>query len=129
MAPQGQAQAMWRHLDALGPLRPPLEDDSLTEIMVNGADMVYVERGGKILLTDVRFDDENHLLRVIDLIVTAVGRRIDFRHPLCHARLLHPSRSNAEHPPEQPPTPFHPIPTFSPSPSHHHSNLTSHTLT
>src|SRR5260370_37615959 len=99
MAPQGQAQAMWRHLDALGPLRPPLEDDSLTEIMVNGADMVYVERAGKILLTDVRFDDENHLLRVIDLIVTAVGRRIDFRSPLCDARLLDGSRVNAVIPP------------------------------
>src|SRR5260370_29782585 len=99
MAPQGQAQAMWRHLDALGPLRPPLEDDSLTEIMVNGADMVYVERGGKILLTDVHFDDENHLLRVIDLIVSAVGRRIDFRQPLCDAPLLDGSRVNAVVPP------------------------------
>src|SRR5258708_21049127 len=90
---------MSRYLDALGPLRPLVEDDSLTEIMVNGADMVYVERGGKILLTDVRFDDENHLLRVIDLIVTAVGRRIDFRSPLCDARLLDGSRVNAVIPP------------------------------
>jgi len=92
-------EEMARYLDALGPLRPLVEDDSLTEIMVNGPDMVYVERGGKILLTDVRFDDENHLLRVIDLIVTAVGRRVDFRSPLCDARLLDGSRVNAVIPP------------------------------
>jgi pilus assembly protein CpaF len=93
------AEEMARYLEALGPLRPLVEDDSLTEIMVNGPDMVYVERGGKILLTDVRFDDENHLLRVIDLIVTAVGRRIDYRQPLCDARLLDGSRVNAVIPP------------------------------
>jgi pilus assembly protein CpaF len=98
-APQRNAEEMSRYLDALGPLRPLVEDDSLTEIMVNGPDMVYVERGGKILLTDVRFDDEGHLLRVIDLIVSAVGRRIDFRQPLCDARLLDGSRVNAAIPP------------------------------
>jgi pilus assembly protein CpaF len=92
-------EEMTRYLDALGPLRPLVEDDSLTEIMVNGIDMVYVERQGKLLLTDVRFDDENHLLRVIDLIVSAVGRRIDFRQPLCDARLLDGSRVNAVVPP------------------------------
>ncbi|HVS42897.1 MAG TPA: ATPase, T2SS/T4P/T4SS family, partial [Candidatus Dormibacteraeota bacterium] len=90
---------MARYLAALGPLRPLVEDDTLTEIMVNGADMVYVERGGKILLADVRFDDENHLLRIIDLIVSAVGRRIDHRQPLCDARLLDGSRVNAVVPP------------------------------
>jgi pilus assembly protein CpaF len=93
------SEEMARYLEALGPLRPLVEDDTLTEIMVNGTDMVYVERGGKILLTDVRFDDENHLLRVIDLIVSAVGRRIDFRQPLCDARLLDGSRVNAVVPP------------------------------
>ena len=92
-------EEMTRYLEALGPLRPLVEDDSLTEIMVNGVDMVYVERQGKLLLTDVRFDDENHLLRVIDLIVSAVGRRIDFRQPLCDARLLDGSRVNAVVPP------------------------------
>jgi len=98
-APQRNAEEMSRYLDALGPIRPLVEDDSLTEIMVNGPDMVYVERGGRILLTDVRFDDENHLLRVIDLIVSAVGRRIDYRQPLCDARLLDGSRVNAAIPP------------------------------
>ncbi|MGD0834268.1 MAG: CpaF family protein [Candidatus Dormibacteria bacterium] len=88
-----------RYLDALGPLRPLIEDDSLTEIMVNGPDMIYVERKGKILLTDIRFDDEAHLLRVIDTIVSSVGRRIDARSPLCDARLLDGSRVNAAIPP------------------------------
>jgi pilus assembly protein CpaF len=84
-----------RYLEALGPLRPLIDDDSLTEIMVNGHEMVYVERKGKILLTDVRFDSEEHLLRVIDTIVSSVGRRIDQRSPLCDARLLDGSRVNA----------------------------------
>jgi pilus assembly protein CpaF len=84
-----------RYLEALGPLRPLIDDDSLTEIMVNGAEMVYVERKGKILLTDIRFDSEEHLLRVIDTIVSSVGRRIDQRSPLVDARLLDGSRVNA----------------------------------
>ena len=88
-----------RYLEALGPLRPLVDDDSLTEIMVNGPDMVYVERKGKILLTDIRFDDEAHLMRVIDTIGAAVGRRIDSRTPLMDARLLDGSRVNAAIPP------------------------------
>jgi pilus assembly protein CpaF len=88
-----------RYVEALGPLRPLVEDDSLTEIMVNGPEMVYVERKGKILLTDIRFDDEAHLLRVIETIVSSVGRRIDQRSPLCDARLLDGSRVNAAVPP------------------------------
>jgi pilus assembly protein CpaF len=88
-----------RYLEALGPLRPLIDDDSLTEIMVNGPEMVYVERKGKILLTDIRFEDEAHLLRVIDTIVSSVGRRIDARNPLCDARLLDGSRVNAALPP------------------------------
>ncbi len=87
------------YLDALGPIRVLVEDDRLTEIMVLGPEMVYVETQGKIVLTDVRFDDEEHLLRVIDLIVSAVGRRIDIRQPLCDARLLDGSRVNAVIPP------------------------------
>jgi pilus assembly protein CpaF len=88
-----------RYLEALGPLRPLIDDDSLTEIMVNGPDMVYVERKGKILLTDVRFENEDHLMRVIETIVSSVGRRIDARTPLCDARLLDGSRVNAAVPP------------------------------
>ena len=87
------------YLQALGPLRILLEDDNLTEIMVVGPDMVYVESQGRILLTDVRFKDTDHLMKVIDLIVSAVGRRIDTRQPLCDARLLDGSRVNAVVPP------------------------------
>src|SRR5438034_7627155 len=59
-----------RYYEALGPIRNLVLDDSLTEVMVNGHENVYVERNGKILLTDRKFDDENHLLRVIDFIVS-----------------------------------------------------------
>jgi pilus assembly protein CpaF len=84
-----------RYYEALGPIRDLVLDDSLTEVMVNGPENIYVERGGKIMLTDRKFDDENHLLRVIDFIVSAVGRRIDFRTPMVDARLLDGSRVNA----------------------------------
>ncbi len=87
------------YLQALGPLRILLEDDNLTEIMVVGPEMVYVEAHGRIVLTDVRFTDTDHLMKVIDLIVSAVGRRIDTRQPLCDARLLDGSRVNAVVPP------------------------------
>ncbi|HVB14043.1 MAG TPA: CpaF family protein [Candidatus Dormibacteraeota bacterium] len=92
-------QGMEGYLQALGPLRVLVEDDSLTEIMVVGPDMVYVEAQGRIVLTDVRFRDNEHLLKVIDLIVAAVGRRVDVRQPLCDARLLDGSRVNAVVPP------------------------------
>ena len=86
-------------LDVLGPLRPLVEDDSLSEIMVNGPDLVYVERGGRLIETDVCFHDEGHLRDVIDAIVGAVGRRIDEDHPICDARLLDGSRVAASIPP------------------------------
>jgi pilus assembly protein CpaF len=128
-APQRNAEEMSRYLDALGPIRPLVEDDSLTEIMVNGPDMVYVERGGKILLTDVRFDDENHLLRVIDLIVSAVGRRIDYRQPLCDARLLDGSRVNAAIPPVAVDGPLLTIRKFAKDPYQVHDLVAFGTLT
>ena len=87
-----------RYLEALGPLRVLVEDDSLTEIMVMGPDMVYVERKGRILLTDIRFRDEEHLMKVIDPIGAAVGRRVDSQ-PALDARLLDGSRVNAAMPP------------------------------
>ena len=65
----------------LGPLEPLLDDPTVTEIMVNGPDKVYVERDGQLNRTDVTFDDEAHLRRVIDRIVTQVGRRIDESSP------------------------------------------------
>jgi len=80
---------------ALGPIRDLVLDDSLTEVMVNGPKHVYVERNGRILETDVEFEDDNHVLRVISFIVSAVGRRIDFRQPMVDARLWDGSRVNA----------------------------------
>jgi len=83
----------------LGPLEALLNDDTITEIMVNGADTVFVEQKGKLTRSPVRFDDEAHLRRVIDRIVSKVGRRIDESSPLVDARLMDGSRVNAIIPP------------------------------
>src|SRR4030081_27693 len=88
-------EELGKYYEALGPIRDLVLDDSLTEIMVNGPKQIFVERNGKILLTDRQFEDDNHLLRVIDFIVSAVGRRIDFRSPMADARLWDGSRVNA----------------------------------
>jgi pilus assembly protein CpaF len=82
-----------------GPLQRFLDDPSVTEIMVNGPDRVYVERGGKLLLTNAKFTSEEHLRRIIERIVTRVGRRIDESSPLVDARLQDGSRVNAIIPP------------------------------
>ena len=79
----------------LGPIQPLLEDDRVTEVMVNGPDHVYVELGGKTVLTNLKFQDEDELLSVIQFIVRSVGRRVDERSPLCDARLADGSRVNA----------------------------------
>ena len=79
----------------LGPIEPLIRDDRVTEIMVNGSDHVYVEMGGKVVLTNIKFLDEDQLLNVIQFIVRTVGRRIDERSPLCDARLADGSRVNA----------------------------------
>ncbi len=79
----------------LGPIEPLIRDDRVTEVMVNGPDHVYVEMGGKIVLTNIKFQDEDHLLSVIQFIVRSVGRRIDERVPLVDARLADGSRVNA----------------------------------
>jgi len=78
-----------------GPLEPLLRDPDITEIMVNGADYIYVERNGKIYPVEARFSNEAHLRRVIDKIVGRVGRRIDESSPLVDARLPDGSRVNA----------------------------------
>nr|WP_204332631.1 CpaF family protein [Geodermatophilus sabuli] len=82
-----------------GPLQRLLEDPTVTEIMCNGPEMVYVEQGGKLLRTGARFTSEEHLRRVIDRIVSRVGRRIDESSPLVDARLADGSRVNAIIPP------------------------------
>lgn len=82
-----------------GPLQRFLDDPSITEIMVNRLDQIYVERDGKLLLTDSRFSSEEHLRKVIERIVAKVGRRIDESSPLVDARLEDGSRVNAIIPP------------------------------
>jgi len=82
-----------------GPLEPLLRDDSVTEVMVNNHDRVYVERSGKLEITDATFVDNAHLLRIIDKIVSQVGRRVDEASPMVDARLPDGSRVNAIIPP------------------------------
>ncbi|GAB2528227.1 CpaF family protein [Paramicrobacterium agarici] len=82
-----------------GPLQPLLDDPSLSEIMVNGPDQIYVERAGQLTLTSSRFRSEDQLRRVIEKIVSRVGRRIDESSPLVDARLEDGSRVNAVIPP------------------------------
>jgi pilus assembly protein CpaF len=82
-----------------GPLEPMLRDDSVTEIMVNGPDRIYVERAGKLELTSSTFVDDAHLLRIIDKIVSQVGRRVDESSPMVDARLPDGSRVNSIIPP------------------------------
>lgn len=83
----------------LGPLEPLLADHSVSDILVNGHAAVYVERFGKLQRTDVRFRDDQHLLNIIDRIVSGLGRRIDESSPLVDARLKDGSRVNAIIPP------------------------------
>lgn len=82
-----------------GPLEPLLSDPDITEIMVNGHDQIYVERRGLIELTSVKFEDDNHLMRVIDRIVSPIGRRVDETSPMVDARLPNGYRVNATIPP------------------------------
>jgi pilus assembly protein CpaF len=83
----------------LGPLQPLLEDESVTEIMVNGAKNIYIERKGKIHRVPVTFESNDHVMRIIDRIVAPLGRRIDESSPYVDARLADGSRVNAVIPP------------------------------
>ncbi|MDA9207484.1 CpaF family protein [Octadecabacter sp.] len=83
----------------LGPLETLLQDESVNDILVNGPQQIFVERSGKLELTDITFKDERHLLRIIDKIVSAVGRRVDESNPYVDARLADGSRFNAMVPP------------------------------
>lgn len=92
-------QELYDEVTGLGPLEPLLKDESVNDILVNGPQQVFVERGGKLELTDTAFKDERHLLRIIDKIVSAVGRRVDESNPYVDARLADGSRFNAMVPP------------------------------
>jgi len=90
---------LYDEVTGLGPLETLLQDDTVSDILVNGPQQVFVERDGKLQLSDVTFKDERHLLRIIDKIVSAVGRRVDESHPYVDARLADGSRFNAMVPP------------------------------
>ncbi|MFG6641553.1 ATPase, T2SS/T4P/T4SS family, partial [Sulfitobacter sp. 1A09213] len=90
---------LYDEVTGLGPLETLLKDDSVNDILVNGPQQIFVERDGKLQLTDITFKDEKHLLRIIDKIVSAVGRRVDESNPYVDARLKDGSRFNAMVPP------------------------------
>jgi pilus assembly protein CpaF len=82
-----------------GPLEPLLADPTISDILVNGSQQVYIERHGKLEMTEVRFNDDAHLMNIIDRIVSAVGRRVDESSPMVDARLKDGSRVNVIIPP------------------------------
>ena len=92
-------QELYFEVKGLGPLETLLQDEMVNDILVNGPQQIFVERAGKLELTDVTFKDERHLLRIIDKIVSAVGRRVDESNPYVDARLKDGSRFNAMVPP------------------------------
>ena len=83
----------------LGPLEPLLRDESITEVMVNGPRQVYIERSGRLELTNVVFQNDDHVMRIIDRIIAPIGRRVDESSPMVDARLTDGSRVNAIIPP------------------------------
>lgn len=91
---QDLAAGIFDEMTGLGPLEPLLQDDSVSDILINTHEQVYVERGGELDLSGVQFANEAHLLRIINRIVATVGRRVDESQPLCDARLLDGSRVN-----------------------------------
>ncbi len=93
------SQDLYFEVTGLGPLEMLLKDETVNDILVNGPQQIFVERDGKLELTDVTFKDEKHLLRIIDKIVSAVGRRVDESNPYVDARLADGSRFNAMVPP------------------------------
>ena len=101
---------------ALQPIAPLLRDASLTEIMINGPDAIFVEREGRILLTDRRFEDENHLLSAVGALMTSAGRRLDLVDPVLEARLPDGSRLTIVLPPVAVDGPMITIRKFSASP-------------
>jgi len=95
----GLVSAVVHELVGLGPLEPLLEDAGISEIMVNGPSQIYVERRGRLTRTDVVFDDEAHLRRIIERILAPLGRRADEASPMADARLADGSRVNIILPP------------------------------
>ncbi len=92
---QDLGASIYDEMVGLGPLEPLLKDESINDILINGPFQVYVERRGELELTQVRFRDNDHLLRIVNRIVAGVGRRIDESQPMVDARLADGSRVNA----------------------------------
>ena len=92
-------QELYDEVKGLGPLESLLQDETVSDILVNGPHQIFVERNGKLQVSDVVFKDERHLMRIIDKIVSAVGRRVDESNPYVDARLADGSRFNAMVPP------------------------------
>ncbi|GAB5433731.1 MAG: CpaF family protein [Epibacterium sp.] len=90
---------LYDEVTGLGPLEALLKDDTVSDILVNGPQQIFIERAGKLELSDITFKDEKHLMRIIDKIVSAVGRRVDESNPYVDARLQDGSRFNAMVPP------------------------------
>ncbi len=101
--PEGVRHRLFRdvinEIVGYGPIEPLLADPSVTEVMVNGADLVYAEREGKLVKTAIRFEDNDHVLRIINRIVRPLGRRVNRKSPAVDARLPDGSRVNAIVPP------------------------------
>ena len=96
---RGMMADLYDEVKGLGPLEPLLKDESISDILVNGPHQIFIERNGKLSVSDVTFKDEKHLMRIIDKIVSAVGRRVDESNPYVDARLADGSRFNAMVPP------------------------------
>ncbi len=92
-------QELFDEVTGLGPLETLLQDETVSDILVNGPHQIFVEREGKLQVSDITFKDEKHLSRIIDKIVSAVGRRVDESNPYVDARLQDGSRFNAMVPP------------------------------
>ncbi|MFY2824029.1 CpaF family protein [Ruegeria sp. MALMAid1280] len=90
---------LYDEVTGLGPLETLLQDDTVNDILVNGPQQIFVERDGRLEISDITFKDEKHLMRIIDKIVSAVGRRVDESNPYVDARLADGSRFNAMVPP------------------------------
>lgn len=82
-----------------GPIEPLLQDPAISEVMINGPDQIYIEQKGKLVLTDIKFDNDDHVRRIIDRIVSPLGRHVDESSPICDARLPDGSRVNIVIPP------------------------------
>ncbi len=92
-------QELYDEVKGLGPIEPLLKDDDVADILINGPKQIFIEKKGKLQLSEITFKDEKHLLRIIDKIVSAVGRRVDESNPYVDARLADGSRFNAMVPP------------------------------